>query len=85
MENPDKQKRKLIGVDYVGDGMYTMMMIKDDDMVPLRSSDNPSYLFWLAVDRVGRENILISDTAKEIISALKDGPDVEDIKNFILE
>ena len=79
------KKRTLIGIDYVGDGMYSMMLIKNDDVVPLRSSDNLTYLFWLAVDRTGKENILISDTAKEIISSLKDAPDVSDIKNFILE
>ncbi len=78
-------KRTLIGIDYAGDGLYTMMIIKNDDIIPLRSSNNLTYLFWLAVDRTGKENILISDTAKEIMSSLKDAPDVGDIKNFILE
>lgn len=80
-----KKKKIVIGIDYAGDGMYSMMMIKSDEIVPLRSSDNLTYLFWLAVDRAGKENIFISDVAKEIISSLKDGPDVSDIKNFILE
>jgi hypothetical protein len=78
-------KKTLIGIDYGGDGLYTMMMIKNDDIIPLRSSDNLTYLFWLAVDRTGKENILISDTAKEIMMSLRDAPDVTDIKNFILE
>lgn len=81
-----KKKRQLIGIDYVGDGMYTMMLIKNDDMIPLRSSNNPPYLFRLAIDRAGgRENILMSDTTKEIFSFMKDAPDVSDLKNFILE
>lgn len=84
-DSKSDKKRTLIGIDYVGDGMYSMMLIKNDDIVPLRSSDNLTYLFWLAVDRTGRENILISDTAKEIMTALRDGPDVSEIKNFILE
>jgi hypothetical protein len=79
------KKKNLIGIDYVGEGMYNMMMIKKSDIVPLRSSDNLTYLFWLSVDRVGKENILISDTVKEIMSSMKDAPDVSDIKNFILE
>ena len=84
-DSKSAKKRTLVGIDYVGDGLYSMMMIKNDDIVPLRSSDNLTYLFWLAVDRTGKENILISDTAKEIISLLRDAPDVSDIKNFILE
>lgn len=84
-DSKSDKKRTLIGIDYAGDGVYSMMLIKNDDIVPLRSSNNLTYLFWLAVDRTGKENILISDTAKEIMTSLKDAPDVSDIKNFILE
>ena len=86
MENSKGGKKRLvIGIDYAGNGMYSMVMIKDGDMIPLRSSDNLTYLFWLAVDRAERENILISDLAKEVLTHIKNAPDVSDIKVFTLE
>lgn len=79
------KKRLVIGIDYTGDGMYSMISIKNGDLIPLRSSDNLTYLFWLACDRTGRENILISDSAKEILSHIHNAPNVSDIKVFTLE
>lgn len=80
-----KKKKTLIGIDYMGDGMYTMFMIKNGDMIPLRSSDNPVYLLHLAIDKHGRDCLMMSQTAQEIISSLRNAPNIEDIRPFVLE
>lgn len=86
MGNSNKKKERLvIGIDYVGDGMYSMLMIKNGDMIPLRSSEKLTYLFWLASDRTDRENILISDSVKEVLTHTRNAPDISDIKVFTLE
>ena len=84
-DSQEKKKKTLIGIDYIGDGMYTMLMIKNGDMIPLRSSDNPTYLLRIASDKYGRDSIMMSQSAQEIVSSLRDAPDIQDIPDFVLE
>lgn len=84
-DSSENKKKTLIGIDYMSDGMYTMFMIKNGDMIPLRTSDNPIYLLRLAIDKHGKDRLMMSETAIEIVSSIRDSPNIQDIKSFVLE
>jgi hypothetical protein len=80
-----RKKNVGFGIDYVGDGVYTILMIRGNEFVPIRSSEDPIELFQFCESKTERTKICISESVRIIIDGSNDSPSVKDIANFILE
>lgn len=81
-----KPKKNVgFGIEYVGDGVYTILMIRGNEFVPVRSSEDPVELFEFCASKTERSKICLSETVRMIINGCSDSPTINDIADFILE
>lgn len=87
MGQPSSHSKKNTGIaiDYVGDGLYTAIMIRGDEFVPVRSSEDLVQLLDSCLAKVGRKRVSISESVRLVLGGMENGPSIGDLNNFVLE
>jgi hypothetical protein len=87
MGQPSSHSKKNTGIaiDYVGDGVYTAIMIRGDEFIPVRSSEDLVKLLDVCLSKVGRKRVSISESVRLLLGGMENAPKIGDLHNFVLE